>query len=403
MIQDFRGDWKQRVLDTFPERQLYVRSGGEVRSFTLSTRQQVAAVSVLSVLVMWFLASLLNIAWGHNPLRSQSQTMKLREARLERELDDLKAREAEIRIQLERERSTFARATEEFTQKHETLAQMMDRTGSAAVVRPITSTDADSSEVVMRPVLRDALPRKARRSALDTAGTSGDRALSRDYASLDEKQNGFLVAAEAETLARIARGRAILAAAELDPAALTADAPGGKGGPAVDASVAPNADGTFGSRIGSIKARLAEADALEAALSSVPLGRPVDPDGYRTSNFGMRRDPFTKRPTFHEGLDFGGGRNAPIRATAEGVVTFVGRNGGYGTSIEIDHGHGFTTRYAHLHKTLVKRGDRVTEGQEIAGMGSTGRSTATHLHYEVHYQGRVFDPAKFMKAGRYVQ
>ena len=402
MIQDFRGDWKQRVLDTFPERQLYVRSGGEVRSFTLSTRQQVAGVSVLSILVMWFLASLLNIAWGYNPLRSQSQTMKLREARLERELDDLKAREAEIRIQLERERTSFARATEEFEQKHDTLAQIMGRSGSAAVVRPITSTDADSSEVVMRPVLRDALPRKARRSAIRTTA-AGDRALSKDYASLDEKQNGFLVAAEAETLARIARGRAILAAAELDPTALTADAPGGKGGPAVDASVAPNADGTFGSRISSIKARVAEADALDAALDSVPLGSPVAPTGYRTSNFGMRRDPFTKRPTFHEGVDFGGGRNSPILATAPGTVTFVGRNGGYGISIEIDHGHGFTTRYAHLQKTFVKRGDRVTEGQEIAGMGSTGRSTATHLHYEVHYGGRVFDPAKFMKAGRYVQ
>jgi len=117
----------------------------------------------------------------------------------------------------------------------------------------------------------------------------------------------------------------------------------------------------------------------------------------------MRKDPFNKRPAFHAGIDFGAYRLAPIVSTADGVVKFVGRNGGYGRTVEIDHGHGFMTRYAHLEKTYVKRGARVKKGEKIGGMGSTGRSTATHLHYEIYFQGQDFDPDNFLKAGKYVQ
>jgi len=146
-----------------------------------------------------------------------------------------------------------------------------------------------------------------------------------------------------------------------------------------------------------------EAEVLETAVTSLPLGHPVDAETYRTSGFGLRQDPFTKRPTMHHGLDFGGRQETPIVATAEGVVVRVGKNGAYGRMVEIDHGHGFKTRYAHLHKTFVKRGQTVDKGQKIGGMGSTGRSTANHLHYEIHFQGRAYDPSKFLKAGLYVQ
>ena len=105
----------------------------------------------------------------------------------------------------------------------------------------------------------------------------------------------------------------------------------------------------------------------------------------------------------HHGLDFGGQKSTPIVATAEGVVSYVGRRGTYGRVVEIDHGHGFKTRYAHLNKTFVKRGQKVDKGFKVGGMGSTGRSTANHLHYEIHFQGRAYDPNKFLKAGLYVQ
>ena len=401
MINDFREDLRQRILDKFPERQIYVRSGGEVKCVTLSTRKQVIAVSILGFLVLWCLATLLNILWGHNPLRSQNQSMQMREARLERALEDIRAREESIRAQLEQERATFQTATREFEEKHETLAQLLSATGTETS-KPITSTQYAASQVQMSPVVRDAKPRQARFDALRTK-TASSRTLSKDFRKLDETQNSFLVSAESDTLDRIERNRAILSAAQLDVTEVMSLGPMGKGGPVVSLEDMPDADGAFGSRIASIKARVAEADALDTAMASVPLGYPVADDHYRTSSYGMRRDPFTKRPTFHEGIDFAGRRNAKIVSTADGEVTYVGRRGGYGKVVEIDHGHGFVTRYAHLEKTYVKKGERVKLGDEIGGMGSTGRSTATHLHYEVHFQGRVFNPDDFLKAGRYVQ
>ena len=407
MINDFRVDWRERILSNFPERQIYVRSGGEVKCLTLSTRKQIAAASVLCFLVLWCLATLLNLLWGHNPLRSQSESFRMREARLERALEDIRAREAAIRDQLEEERASFEVATREFEEKHNTLAQLMSRTGRVDPVQPITSLELASSEVQMSPTVRDMSPRKARREAMMTSAT-GSRTLNGDFRKLDSTQNTFLVSAESQTLERIERTRAILTAADLDVEELVRFGPRGKGGPLVEPIDMPTldaskADGAFGSRMTSIKARMAEADELDTALQSVPLGHPVADEHYRTSNYGMRRDPFTKRPTFHEGVDFAGRHLSRIVATADGVVSFVGNNGGYGRVVEIDHGHGFVTRYAHLAKTFVKRGDTVKKGDHIAGMGSTGRSTATHLHYEVHLQGRVFDPNTFMKAGRYVQ
>ena len=403
MINDFREDVRLRVLEKFPERQIYVRSGGEVKCVTLSTRKQVAASAIIGFLVVWGFATLLNILWGHNPMRSQNQSMRMREARLERALEDVRAREEAIRFQLEQERATFQTATREFEEKHETLAQLMSVSGKSDTAKPITSVEYAASQIQMSPVIRDPLPRKARRKAMSATTTTDSRSLSRDFRRLDATQNTFLASAEAETLDRIERNRAIITAADLDVSEVMSLGPMGKGGPIVDLGEMPDADGAFGSRIASIKARVAEADALETALTSVPLGYPVADEHYRTSNYGMRKDPFTQRPTFHEGLDFAGRRLAKIVATAEGTVTFVGRRGGYGRVVEIDHGHGFVTRYAHLEKTYVKKGERVTLGQEIAGMGSTGRSTATHLHYEIHFQGRVYDPDNFLRAGRYVQ
>ena len=116
----------------------------------------------------------------------------------------------------------------------------------------------------------------------------------------------------------------------------------------------------------------------------------------------MRFDPFTRRPAFHSGLDFAGSTNSPIYATAPGVVSFTGVRSGYGNTIEIDHGRGFKTRYAHLQAIGVRPGQRVVVGTRIGGMGSTGRSTGPHLHYEVWVNGRAQNPSRFLKAGDYV-
>lgn len=134
-------------------------------------------------------------------------------------------------------------------------------------------------------------------------------------------------------------------------------------------------------------------------LDVVPAGRPVD-SGWMSSSFGTRTDPFTGSREYHRGLDFAGKEGTEIQAVAAGVVTWSGDRYGYGNMVEINHGNGYITRYAHNKQNMVKAGDVVERGQLIALMGTTGRSTAPHVHFEVIKNGRSVDPARYLRAAR---
>ena len=126
-----------------------------------------------------------------------------------------------------------------------------------------------------------------------------------------------------------------------------------------------------------------------------PAGKPVE-SGWISSSFGKRIDPFTGKPAFHGGIDFSSHEGTGVKAAAEGVVVWAGSNGGYGKLVEIDHGNGYITRYAHNSEILVKVGDKVEAGQLISRMGKTGRATAPHLHFEVLKNGRKINPWPFI-------
>ncbi len=126
-----------------------------------------------------------------------------------------------------------------------------------------------------------------------------------------------------------------------------------------------------------------------------PEGRPVE-DGYISSYFGRRADPFTGYTAVHKGLDFAGPAGTKVVSVAAGLVTFAGERSGYGQMVEINHGNGMSTRYCHNEKVLVKQGDMVRKGEEVALMGSTGRSTGPHLHFEVLKNGTQVDPMRFI-------
>ncbi|WP_373088502.1 peptidoglycan DD-metalloendopeptidase family protein [Sneathiella sp.] len=149
-----------------------------------------------------------------------------------------------------------------------------------------------------------------------------------------------------------------------------------------------------------MEASLARWESLQSILKMLPLARPVDV-GYVTSTFGDRRDPITKRTAYHSGIDIAGPKNSKVLATAPGVVSFAGRNGAYGNMVTIDHGQGFQTRYGHLKKITVKIGDEIDFRTQVGVMGSTGRSTGRHVHYEIIYEGEHQDPLNFIKAGKY--
>lgn len=143
----------------------------------------------------------------------------------------------------------------------------------------------------------------------------------------------------------------------------------------------------------------AQIDRLNRVLVDVPVRKPVPGEIDMSSPFGVRADPFLGRPAMHTGIDLRGETGEPVYATAAGKIAIAGREGGYGNMVEIDHGYGLSTRYGHLSEIDVKVGQPVRIGQVIGKIGSTGRSTGPHLHYETRINGEPVNPQKFLRAG----
>ncbi len=165
-------------------------------------------------------------------------------------------------------------------------------------------------------------------------------------------------------------------------------------------AAAANADAQFQSLFLTWK----KLDSLEQTVISIPSMQPVEHVTF-TSTFGVRTDPFRGIAAMHPGVDIPGAIGTPIYATADGVVSRADptqKSGGYGNMVEIDHGRGIATRYGHMSRILVEANTRVHRGQIIGLMGSTGRSTGSHLHYEVRVDGRAVNPMPFLQTGEYL-
>lgn len=247
------------------------------------------------------------------------------------------------------------------------------------------------------------MPIDARTSVLAKGMGGIDGAIARLQASLDrvEQRQNSTVNSLAETYdSKARRIRGVLAELGLDLGRVTvADATGAIGGPFLPVPIAKDALG-FERQLHRVRTARAQIVRLTRAISSVPVRKPVDGDIDPASGFGVRVDPFTSSPAMHTGLDLHGEVGDIVRATADGKVTAAGWSGGYGRVIDIDHGNGLSTRYGHLSSIDVRVGQLVRNGQIIGKVGSTGRSTGPHLHYETRVRGAAVDPQKFLRAGQ---
>jgi hypothetical protein len=216
----------------------------------------------------------------------------------------------------------------------------------------------------------------------------------------------LLVGVDRGVSVRISDLQTILRRIGVDPNGLEQEASEGVGGPFIPIQtfhIDGIADTEFTNAYVGASAHEKELNVLFAALTHVPLTTPVHGSQFEiTSDFGARVDPFTHRIGFHPGLDFGGPWGSTIAATAPGTIVWAGARGGYGNMVEIDHGYGFRTRYGHLSSVLVRVGAKVVKGSPIGKLGSTGRSTGPHVHYEVWLADVLRDPSKFIEAGRHV-
>jgi murein DD-endopeptidase MepM/ murein hydrolase activator NlpD len=229
-----------------------------------------------------------------------------------------------------------------------------------------------------------------------------DTALARLQSSLDQvesRQMAALSSYEDRMESRVRRMRGVISDLGLDLAQLEGATPrSAMGGPFVPVKLSTNAS-AFDRQLYRINITRAQMDRLNRTLALVPYRKPVIGEVEFTSGFGVRSDPFLGRPAMHTGLDFRAQMGDPVRATANGKVINSGWSGGYGRMVEIDHGNGLSTRYGHLSQIDVKVGETVKIGQVIGEVGSTGRSTGPHLHYETRIDGEAVDPQKFLRAG----
>ncbi|WP_370878214.1 MULTISPECIES: peptidoglycan DD-metalloendopeptidase family protein [Rhodoplanes] len=212
---------------------------------------------------------------------------------------------------------------------------------------------------------------------------------------LEGRQTASLASLEETYESKAKRIRAVLADLGLERTAPPEKNVGGPFVPYRLASVQP----VFERQVQRVRLAREQAERLSRTLVTIPIRKPVAGNVDFSSTFGVRLDPFLGRPAMHTGLDFRGSVGEPIRATANGTVTTAGWSGGYGKLVEIDHGHGLSTRYGHMSEILVRQGQSVKIGQVIGRIGSTGRSTGPHLHYETRVSGDAVDPQKFLRAG----
>jgi murein DD-endopeptidase MepM/ murein hydrolase activator NlpD len=317
---------------------------------------------------------------------------------------------AELRARIDRTTSRQMLDQEQFEQKLNDLVRRQSTLESraaalAGIVDPPTTGALRSSrppgDLTLSPQTRD------RRSSLEPSSAPASRKpreadvgvkLGQIETSLDRvgrRQTAALAQLQERYEDKAGKLRGVLADLGLK---LTAPLPSASGGPFVPIKL-PGAGNDFGRELTRVSIARAEADQLGRSLVFVPIRKPVTGEIDISSPFGVRMDPFLHIPAMHTGIDFRGDVGEAVHATAAGTVTSAGWSGGYGKMVEIDHGNGLSTRYAHLSEIDVRVGDDVRIGQVVGRMGSSGRSTGPHLHYETRVNGEAVDPQKFLNAG----
>jgi len=247
-----------------------------------------------------------------------------------------------------------------------------------------------------------ALPTETTRVTANKTSGGIEAALAQVQESLDrveQRQTHALNGLEESFDAKARRMRNVLAELGVDVGKMPAVAPAATGGPFVPVTSMRGGDsGAFERQLYRINLSRAQVDHLNRAMINVPVRKPLAGELEFSSGFGVRMDPFIRSLAMHTGVDMRSTMGEPVRATAAGKVVFTGWSGGYGKMVEVDHGNGLSTRYGHLSAIDVSEGQNVRVGQTVGKVGSTGRSTGPHLHYETRIDGDAVDPQKFLRA-----
>lgn len=439
------------VAHLYAERQIYLRSHGHVQFISLSPLAQICMAAVAIGFFSWVAFTSVNVVFKEQIIASKDRRFVKVQAAYEERIAQMQASYDDLNGQLIIAQERFLATTQELEAKHQQISDVLSHREAAvqgleslrsrlADVRPAQVPDGRENNVLM--ALSDApgaqrVSRAAPQAAVEAAvrGQSlfdvlstetplafggllrgsvlgNDTAVDIDtrLAALDRSQRSLINAMEETTDREIEELERIIAMTGVtSPQAFMerVDAQqAASGGPYIDLAGGDDLAGAtagtnFTRQVGRVAQNLDHLAALNYAVGFLPLASPLE-DYRLTSDFGPRMDPFKRRMAFHSGYDMAAAYNTPVYAPSAGVVIYAERRGPYGRMVEIDHGNGFRTRYAHLNKIDVRVGQEVGFQDLIGKVGSSGRSSGPHLHYEVWFDDQVRDPSKFIEAGKYV-
>ena len=353
------------IVALAPEREIFLRTGGTVRFLRISTRVQLAVASlVLLLLGGWGLATGAML-WSQAHMSAERATLARQQAAIV-------ARQARV----DADKGSVTGMADDIEARQKAMEEIMRVNFGDAPTLKLAPAKSDPKAAKPTP-----------RSGKVSDASQADR-----FRQLRAEQIDFEHRLTDAAQQRLAKVEQAIRSFGLNPATL-GNARGGMGGPYVPVRGLIASDG----ELRNLAMLLSRLNAMETTLATIPSDRPTAAP-METSSYGYRRDPFNGQTAFHAGIDFPGTYGQPIVAAAAGKVSFVGQRPGYGNVVEIDHGNGILTRYAHLSRFGARVGEKVAQGQAIACMGSTGRSTGTHLHFEVRVNGEAVNPRRFLEA-----
>jgi murein DD-endopeptidase MepM/ murein hydrolase activator NlpD len=425
--------WRRLLRKAFPERQILVRDQGRIRCFSLSTVHQLLITGVIAGCALWALLATAAYFDGIAVLASKEDEIAHRTV----ELDGVKANYQAAFGRLDEFQSIFSGITCEISDIQDSLLRITERSvgssskrSSANSALPRLDPDAIGCKVIANApsTTEDSRAVGGNGDTRRIVGTLKDGAspdqelLRRRVAHLEEEltklkasHGAFLEQTAGVAAVRIGELERALSAVGVDTKSLNNAASQrthkgddeknslfGRGGPFIAARHrigTPSADGF--SPIALFNTHADRLDNLTSAIKTLPLGEPLS-DYEVTSPFGTRNDPINALTGIHEGVDLGAASGTPVTATGDGQVVWASWRDRYGNMVEIEHGMGIHTRYAHLSKVLVNIGQHVSRGEPLGLVGETGRTTGPHLHYEVRVGDQATNPMKFIMAGQNV-
>jgi murein DD-endopeptidase MepM/ murein hydrolase activator NlpD len=460
--------------ETFPERQIYIRSDGRVQFFTFGPSLQATIAGLSLIFLGWVAFATVNVVFKDRIIAAKDHRYQEMQSAYENRVADLQTSYDELNGALVAAEDRFKGTADALAAKQTTIMNFINRKtqvdqtlqalangstspqsapasanggivlGNAPAGQSYTDSDSDAQPQMMivpqptqqqpqrgagkttkasfldfgnavgrlRGLLFGAGPASAptvapamlmRHPALKAIALEAER-----VKGIGVSETQLLDGTEQRLSERVASLQDLIRRTGIEPREYArkfgdTEGVGGPDIPLQAVQIEGIADESFKNAYLSASAVLDQMNGLLSALRHIPLTIPVHGNEFsRTSGFGPRVDPFTGHHSFHPGVDFAGPWGSNVDATAAGTVVYAGGRGGYGNLVEIDHGYGIHTRYGHLASILVRVGAKVQQGAPIGRLGSTGRSTGPHVHYEVSYENVTRNPSNFIEAGRHV-